>query len=305
MNSLLTLGVDIGGTNLRMGVVDSSGRILSFSREPSAALSGENAQNILCEKIQRHIAENNFNGRISAAAIGLPALMSKDKKTVLSAPNLNGFDGMRFDEGLENLLGFPVFADRDTNFLLQNDIEKLGLQNEKNILGFYIGTGFGNAIFLDGKFYSGTNGAAGELGHIPTIGSDKKCTCGNRSCIETICSGKHLEELAARFFPQTDIKKVFKMHGDSPILNTFVKNLAVPIATQINILDPQLCIIGGGVVDMEGFPKELLFEQVHSYARKPYPQQNLRLIFTRHDQQSGVFGSAVFAQKNLESRYTK
>lgn len=302
MGGILTLGIDIGGTNLRMGVVNAAGEILSFSRQPSSAFTEENAKDMLCGKIEEHLAENGFTGRISAAAAGLPALMSRDKKTVLSAPNVRGFDGLEFDESFERRLGFPVFADRDTNFLLQNDIEKLGLHSEKNILGFYIGTGFGNSIFLDGKFYSGTNGAAGELGHIPTVGSDRKCTCGNRACVETIASGKHLEELTARFFPQTDIKKVFKEHGNSPIINLFVQNLAVPIATEINILDIQLCIIGGGVVDMEGFPKEKLFEWVHFYARKPYPQKNLRLIFTRHDQQSGVFGSAVFAQKNLKSR---
>ena len=298
----LTLGIDIGGTNLRMGVVNEKGEILSFSREPSSAFTEENAKDMLCEKIENHLAENGFTGKIAAAAAGLPALMSRDKKTVLSAPNVKGFDGLQFDESFEQRLGFPVFADRDTNFLLQNDIEKLGLHNEKNILGFYIGTGFGNSIFLNGEFYSGTNGAAGELGHIPTVGSDKKCTCGNRSCVETIASGKHLEELAARFFPQTDIKRVFKEHVNSPIINLFVKNLAVPIATEINILDIQLCIIGGGVVDMEGFPKEQLFDWVHFYARKPYPQKNLRLIFTKHNQQSGVFGSAVFAQKILKSR---
>ncbi len=302
MGENLTLGIDIGGTNLRMGVVNEKGEILSFSREPSSAFTEENAKDILCEKIENHLAENGFTGKIAAAAAGLPALMSRDKKTVLSAPNVKGFDGLQFDESFEQRLGFPVFADRDTNFLLQNDIEKLGLRNEKNILGFYIGTGFGNSIFLNGEFYSGTNGAAGELGHIPTVGSDKKCTCGNRSCVETIASGKHLEELAARFFPQTDIKRVFKEHVNSPIINLFVQNLAVPIATEINILDIQLCIIGGGVVDMEGFPKEQLFDWVHFYARKPYPQKNLRLIFTKHNQQSGVFGSAVFAQKILKSR---
>ncbi|MBQ3603031.1 MAG: allose kinase [Clostridia bacterium] len=302
MGEILTLGIDIGGTNLRMGVVNEKGEILSFSREPSSAFTEENAKDMLCEKIENHLAENGFTGKIAAAAAGLPALMSRDKKTVLSAPNVKGFDGLQFDESFEQRLGFPVFADRDTNFLLQNDIEKLGLHNEKNILGFYIGTGFGNSIFLNGEFYSGTNGAAGELGHIPTVGSDKKCTCGNRSCVETIASGKHLEELAARFFPQTDIKRVFKEHVNSPIINLFVQNLAVPIATEINILDIQLCIIGGGVVDMEGFPKEQLFDWVHFYARKPYPQKNLRLIFTKHNQQSGVFGSAVFAQKILKSR---
>ena len=301
MNEIFTLGADIGGTNFRLGIVSQTGEIISFERKPSAVLH-ENASESLAEEIKSHITKNGYTERISAVAVGLPSLIDKSRSTVLSTPNLKGFDNLPLKKELEKILGIPVFIERDVNFLLQNDMEKLGIKSEENVLGFYVGTGFGNSVFLGGKFYTGSNGAAGELGHIPILGNSLKCTCGNTGCVETVCSGKALEALAEEHFPKTDIKQVFKAHGNEPILKAFVQNLAVPIATEINILDPDVCIIGGGVIDMECFPKEILFDAVHFYARKPYPEKSLRLLFTRHDQKSGVFGSGIFAQKQIMKR---
>lgn len=301
MNEIFTLGADIGGTNFRLGIVSQTGEIISFERKPSSVLH-ENASESLAEEIKSHIAQNGYTERISAVAVGLPSLIDKSRSTVLSTPNLKGFDNLPLKKELEEILGIPVFIERDVNFLLQNDMEKLGIKSEENVLGFYVGTGFGNSVFLGGKFYTGSNGAAGELGHIPILGNSLKCTCGNTGCVETVCSGKALEALAEEHFPKTDIKQVFKAHGNEPILKAFVQNLAVPIATEINILDPDVCIIGGGVIDMECFPKEILFDAVHFYARKPYPEKSLRLLFTRHDQKSGVFGSGIFAQKQIMKR---
>ena len=301
LDEIFTLGADIGGTNFRLGIVSQSGEIVSFERKPSSILH-ENAAKALAGEIKSHIAQNGYTERISAIAIGLPSLIDKSRSTILSTPNLKGFDNLPLKNELEKNLGIPVFIERDVNFLLQNDMEKLGLKSEENVLGFYVGTGFGNSVFLGGKFYTGSNGAAGELGHIPILGNTLKCTCGNTGCIETVASGKALEALAEKHFPETDIRQVFKVHSNEPILKTFVYNLAVPIATQINILDPDVCIIGGGVIDMEGFPKEILFDAVHFYARKPYPEKSLRLLFTRHDQKSGVFGSGIFAQKQIMKR---
>ena len=301
LDEIFTLGADIGGTNFRLGIVSQSGEIVSFERKPSSILH-ENASKALAKEIKDHIARNGYAERISAVATGLPSLIDKSRSTILSTPNLKGFDNLPLKNELEKNLGIPVFIERDVNFLLQNDMEKLGIKSEENVLGFYVGTGFGNSIFLGGKFYTGSNGAAGELGHIPILGNTLKCTCGNTGCVETVASGKALEALAEKHFPETDIRQVFKVHGNEPILKTFVFNLAVPITTQINILDPDVCIIGGGVIDMEGFPKEILFDAVHFYARKPYPEKSLRLLFTRHDQKSGVFGSGIFAQKQIMKR---
>ena len=109
----------------------------------------------------------NAADSIKAVAIGLPSMVSKDKKTVISTPNLKGLIIYRSEIRSAKKLGIPVYVDRDVNFLLQNDIVTLGLPKDSTVLGFYIGTGFGNAIYLNGSFYCGRNGAAGELGHIP------------------------------------------------------------------------------------------------------------------------------------------
>ncbi len=295
MSDIFALGIDIGGTNFRMGVVGGDGKIHAFTRTSSSVFSKGNAAEILLREIKVYLKQSGFEGRIKAAAAGIPATVSKDKKSVLSSPNLKAFDGITFSSEFESALGFSFYIDRDVNFLLQNDIAKLGLSGEKIVLGFYIGTGFGNAIYLGGRFYSGCNGTAGELGHVPIIGSNDVCTCGNVGCIETRCSGKALEELAAKHFAGEDIKKIFKLHGNSEIIRKFIEDLAVPIATEINILDPDCCVIGGGVVDMQDFPKEILFDAIRMRVRKPYPEQSLNIIFTKHDQQSGVFGSGDFA----------
>ena len=295
MSDIFALGIDIGGTNFRMGIVGGDGIIHAFTRTPSEVFATAHALEILEREIKIYLKQSGYEGRIKAAAIGLPAIVSKDKKTVYSSPNLKGFDGVTFTPEFEQKLGFPVYVDRDVNFLLQNDIAKLGLSGETTVLGFYIGTGFGNAIAIGGRLYSGSNGVAGELGHIPILDSTDKCTCGNVGCIETRCSGKALEALAAKHFPQTDIKKIFAKHSDEPVIKKFVSDLAVPIATQVNILDPDCCVIGGGVIDMAGFPKEVLTDSIRFYARKPYPAENMSIIFTKHDHKSGVFGSGDFA----------
>ena len=88
---------------------------------------------------------------------------------------------------LRKALGLPVYIEKDVNLLLLYDIHHLHLDPSKSILGFYVGTGFGNALYLNGDFYTGKNGATGELGHIPLYGLDKRCNCGNLGC-----AGDHL-----------------------------------------------------------------------------------------------------------------
>ncbi len=295
MSDIFAIGIDIGGTNFRMGIVGGDGKIHAFTRTPSSVFSQGDAKETLLREIKVYLKQSGFEGRIKAAAAGIPATVSKDKKTVLSSPNLKAFDGVTFSADFESALGFPFYIDRDVNFLLHNDMAKLGLSGEKTVLGFYIGTGFGNAISFGGKFYSGSTGAAGELGHIPMYECTDVCTCGNVGCAETRCSGKALERLAAKHFPGTDIRKIFTLHNDSEIIRKFTENLAVPIAAEINILDPDCSVIGGGVADMQDFPKDILFNAIKARVRKPYPEQSLNIIFTKHDQQSGVFGSGDFA----------
>ncbi|MEM1484597.1 allose kinase [Oscillospiraceae bacterium PP1C4] len=293
------IGIDIGGTNFRIGMVSKQGVLANFQKESSSILTTGDAVQTLAEQITAYLDKFDAHDKVRAIAIGFPSIVSKDKKTLFSTPNLAGFDNINLKDPLEALLKLPVFIDRDVNFLMQNDIHQLGLDPSQTILGFYVGTGFGNAIYIEGRFYSGKNGVAGELGHIPLYGVEEYCTCGNIGCVETRCSGRYLEALVRENFPETQIYNVFAEHGDDPLVRRFVEDIAIPIAAEINILDPDVCVIAGGVVFMKGFPKDILEKAIRERVRKPYPAQNLELVFTEHTQQSGVLGSGEFAHQQL------
>ncbi len=297
-----TIGIDIGGTNFRIGTISPSGTVENFKKFSSRIFDNGNVIEILSKEIKTYMQNCGIDGSVEAVAIGLPSIVSKDKKTVISTPNLKGFDNLPLGEVLSARLNMPVFVDRDVNFLLQNDIERLHLPKSSTVLGFYIGTGLGNALYLDGKLYSGSNGAAGELGHIPLWGVEETCTCGNKGCSELRCSGRYLERLAAEYFPEAEIHSIFKEHGEHPEIVKYVKGLAIPIATEINILDPEYIILAGGVCEMPDFPKALLKKEILFYVRKPYPEKNLQILFTEHNQQSGVYGSGSFAFKQLQQQ---
>jgi len=293
------IGIDIGGTNLRMGMVTQDGELSHFIKKSSSVLSTGQAVDALEEQISAYIDQFDARNQVNAIAIGIPSIVSKDKKVLYSTPNLDGFNNINIPDPLSERLGVPVFIDRDVNFLLLNDIRQCKLDESKTILGFYVGTGLGNAICIEGKFLSGKNGVAGELGHIPMYGLTQKCTCGNIGCSEVLCSGRHLEELVKTNFPGTEISNVFTLHGDDEIITRFVTDLAIPIATEINILDPDYIVIGGGVISMCDFPKEKLIQAIYQCARKPYPAENLQIVFSKHTPQSGVLGSADYAYSKL------
>lgn len=295
----LTIGIDIGGTNFRIGAVDENGEISGFEKNSSRIFDSGDVIETMAEEIEKYMDRYGIRNKVKAVGVGIPSMVSKDKKKIVSTPNLKGFDNLDLVDRLEEKIRMPVFLDRDVNFLLQNDISRLQLDETKTILGFYVGTGFGNAVYINGSFYAGKNGAAGELGHIPLLDITERCTCGNIGCSEVRCSGKYLEYLCEKHFPDSLIRNVFKEHPSDPILLKYVNDLAVPIATEINILDPDYIVLAGGVLYMEGFPKEVLVRSIHEKTRKPYPEANLDIRFSEHTQQSGVYGSAEFARYQL------
>ena len=172
----LTLGIDIGGTNFRIGAVYAEGNISYFEKNSSRIFDEGDVVEIIHKEIEAYMERYGIRDSVIAAAVGIPSIVSKDKKTIISTPNLKGFNNIRFSDKLQEKLGLPVFLDRDVNFLLMNDMKKLKIDNNKTVLGFYVGTGFGNAICINGELYAGKNGAAGELGHIPFYEIDEECT---------------------------------------------------------------------------------------------------------------------------------
>lgn len=291
---MFALGIDIGGTNVRLGLVDAEYNLSCFERVSSIEVGSPSE---LAELINTYSKKYDVEDKIVAACIGFPATVSKDRSTVLNAPNFSGFDGVNVKEALNESIKYPVFVDKDVNLLVLYDLFK-NKSEARDIVAAYVGTGIGNAIMIDGKLICGHNGVAGELGHIPFGDTEEICGCGNKGCCEPIVGGKFLAALAEKL--GADIAELFVTHGKLDALKQYIDRLARVIATEINIIDPELLILGGGVIGMKDFPKDTLSEAIKKHARKPLPCNNLKIIYSDNTTDCGVIGAGISAWKSIK-----
>lgn len=295
------IGIDIGGTNIRIGAVDQSGAVRCFEKiRRITVLDGIAPVDRLTQFIGDFLERHSITEELCAIAIGFPATLNREFTTVLQAPNIPGLDGVNFTAPLQASFQVPVFLCKDIWTAFYYDMKKYAVPQEGIICGCYVGTGIGNAISVDGKLLTGKNGAAGELGHIPVDGSTEACGCGNRGCVENLAAGKYLDKLCTVGpFQGVFVGDLFALHGADPLLKQFIDRIAMTVAAEINILDPDAVLLGGGVLAMKGFPRKLLASCIYEHSRKPYPAENLNLIFTEDDEQKGSIGAALYAWQRM------
>lgn len=300
MRKKCILGMDIGGTNFRMGLVDE--RLCADKVEvyPSKDIygGGHTVENFA--SCIRNYADRHGDGHeILAVFIGCPSVVDRQRRRLYSSTNFPGLEKIDLVEELENRLPYPVMIDHDAYCLLAYDIYQSGVNREGTIAGIYFGTGLGNAVYIGGKPYIGKNGTACELGHLVVPFSSRPCSCGNAGCIEMFSCGKALEEIQKTYFPEDHIGDLFVKHGREQVLRDFVEYMSVAVAAEVNILDPDYVFVGGGLAQMEGFPRDELRERVLSHTRKPYPAENLDLRFSKAGPENGIVGAAIRAFETL------
>lgn len=295
----VVVGMDIGGTYIRIGIVSMSGELLSSKIHSNQLIKTDTSPVTALEKTIRDYMSALPQYQAAALCIGLPSLLRVDGKATISTPNLPALDHVDIVTPLEKAFACPVYLTKDANLLLLCIMAQEGISKESSALGLFYGTGIGNAIWLRGGLLTGHDGVAGELGHIPVKGNPTPCACGQVGCMETIASGRYLVELCAKTFPDTPLKNVFRRHWPNPRLREFVENLALPAATEINIINPDVVFIGGGIVYMDAFPQETLLQNIVRMTRKPYPAETLDIRFTQCRQEAGVIGGGLYALARL------
>jgi len=296
------LGIDLGGTNIRMGLVDREYQLSHFQMFNCSEVLAKEPMASLQKAIVDYVRRFDVMHKVTAISLGVPAVVNKNHSYVYSAPNVYGLDELDLGLEMENALGLPVFVDRDVNFILTHDIQTLHLDphSDKTILGLYLGTGFGNSLYINGRIHLGAHGSAGELGHIPLYGVDMKCPCGQVGCVESLISGRALVNLANTELGGCDISQVFTRFGSHPRVIRFVKDIAIPAATEVTLLDPDYVILGGGVLAMEGFPIQMLMDEIRTRSRHPFPAEDLHFILAQGDQHAGVMGGAMLVMDYLK-----
>lgn len=307
LNTLLQnkfiIGMDIGGTNCRIAIVNKE-----FSIEKLKVINSRNifcsedSPNNLVEVIDKYITNELNSVKPDLIAIGFPSVIDKERKKLTSTTNLKGLTNIDIVSLIEDKLGIKTIIDHDAYYLLAYDIKKFKLKNEGIIIGCYFGTGYGNAIYINGKPYIGNNGMACETGHIPIEIDGKKCTCGNFGCIESYSCGLELENIINTYYKNENIKSIFKFHRDDSPLDNFIHYMSISIASLINILDPIVIFIGGGIINMDYFPKEKLLKYILNKTRKTIIKREIQIIFSTNDSnQNGIIGAAIKGFEYLEN----
>lgn len=288
------LCVEIGGTNLRVGVVAKDYTLEQFEKIPSAELSdaedkGEYFKTLL-NPILKKYGKDSFYG----ISLSLASLMNRERTICFNSPNIKGFAHLPLKEILEDIWGLPVIMERDVNTSLLYDLRKNNISGEGIVIGIYIGTGLGNAMSIDGKIYRGSTGSSCELGHIPVDGLEEMCGCGKSGCIELRACGKVLAKVSENVF-HCPVQEIFTKYGDRKEVLDIVRMCALATATEVTILDPICVILGGGVTQMPDFPLEYFVNTVKENLRIPDPRSSLRIIPASPDPEVGVIGAAINA----------
>lgn len=272
MSRRYVLGIDIGGTNLVAGCVTEDGSALHGLRsEPTVAEKG--ADDVI-ERILRlaHAAMDETRAvdrqaEIVGVGIGAPGPLDTRRGIVLLTPNL-GWRNMPLRERVGGPLGLPAALDNDANCAALGEWWMGAARGARHALGVTIGTGIGGGIIIDGRLFHGASDCAGEIGHITIDTSGRRCKCGNYGCLEAYASGPAIASRAVEAvesgapsrladFAGGDLARVTAQtvydaasHGDDlarEVVGDTAKYLGAGIANLVNVLNPEIVVVCGGV----------------------------------------------------------
>ncbi|MCB6200877.1 allose kinase [Extibacter muris] len=299
------IGIDLGGTNLRIGAVTPDNEMIAPSVIKSSVVAhAERPIEKICEIIAEYKKENGIEN-VEAISIGVPSSVENDKETVICTTNIrnqNGeavFSHMNVAGGIREYFKIPVYINNDVNNIMLYDIVVNHLEDKKVVVGIYIGTGVGASVVLDGRLLEGKNGAELDLGHIPYFGGDITCSCGKKGCCECYASGWRLQELRKEYYPDTRIQDMFTRHKEDKPMVEFIRACANVYAVMATIFNPDTIIVGGGIPEMADFPRETFEEAVNQNTGRDVMAYGFDYVYSREFVGKGVIGAAIFARKRL------
>jgi glucokinase len=282
---MVVLGIDIGGAQIRAGMVDESGAILA-SRTIATPVDLDAFLPQLHEAIRWLLEATSVPAGVG---IGCKGIINPDSTTVEVLPGaLHFLEGLRLADLVGLPLDVPVFADNAARVALAAEVVWGAARGRQNVMMLTLGAGIGGAVLAGGHLLRGHSGVAGHLGHITVDPNGPLCACGNRGCLETVFSARAIEGQAwsavhrgcastlTRLFreqPQlATCRTIFQAasEGDelaSSIVGEAIAKLAAAIAGLLHVFDPELVILGGQVADAGAELLEPLQEEVWTRSR--------------------------------------
>ena len=257
------VGVDVGGTNIKLGVVDPTGKVIVRTGFATAPFASSRIKLItaIAKEIETSIITAGLNKKqIAGVGIGLPGLVDYEKGVVRFLPNIPGWRSVHLKSILQKKVKLPVFVDNDVKIITLAEYQFGAGQGVRNLVCLTLGTGVGSGLILNGELYRGEGNAAGELGHMPLNEKGPGCNCGGWGCFETYVGRRPLFALASRMMGQRGMttQKMFALaqKGNKKALlywRIVAQRIGNGLVGIVNLLNPRLIIIGGGVSNNEKF----------------------------------------------------
>lgn len=303
----LIFAADLGGTYLRAATVDRRGNIRSRFKQNTPQVKDANA---IVEAIVRAVHECGCD-EISAVSLVVPGTVKVEEGAVVKAPNLPCLDGFRLGDALTSRLGVPAILENDANAAAVGEMWQGAAVGCKTIICVTLGTGVGGGIILDGKLWRGVDGAAAEIGHmcVDPFGG-VACPCGSRGCLEVFASATAIVRMTREASPRypdsilqgrVDLtaEMIFDAgkQGDELALEIFRRMgvyLGIGLANLINILNPEMIVIGGGVVNGWDLFEKHMHQQVEERAF-PLLAARVKIVRAKCGDDAGLLGAARLA----------
>lgn len=263
------IGIDIGGTGIKAGVVNENGEIICKNLIPTeAAADYAVIVKSMAELVNTVIAEAGISiEEVASVGMGCPGSIDDKNGVVIYSNNIN-FKNAPLCAELKKYIDKPIYINNDANCAALGEFFSLGDDSVSDFVAITLGTGVGGGVVVGKKLYTGFNGAAGELGHIVISKDGEQCTCGRKGCWEAYSSATALirdTERAAKANPDSLLATMIEENGgiangkipwdamqsgDSvgkEVIDNYVENLSEGIANIANIFQPAVIAIGGGV----------------------------------------------------------
>lgn len=315
-----TIGVDMGGTKLLAGVIDSELGVVHRTQRTVLGLDLGTLLETTVDAVGE--AREAVSGEIAAVGFGIPCLMDQRTGRGVLAVNLP-LENIAFGDLMTERLGVPVFVDNDANLAALAEHRAGAARGAREAVVLTIGTGIGGGLILGGELYRGSVGAAGELGHVVIDMDGPPCqgNCPNRGCVEALASGTALAREAERLACEQPDSALGRAqaegqrlegplvtelaHDGDPaaaaVIELIGRRLGVALATLVNIFNPQVAVIGGGVMAAG----ELLLAPARQEIaeRALPPSRDLVKVRAAHfGFEAGMIGASVLASDGLASR---
>jgi glucokinase len=315
VSDAVAIGADLGGTKMLVGAVSGDGEVRSRSTQSTHERTAEQILDTLEGELRKAI---EATPGAAGVGLGVPATIDRDRGLAISAVNLPLID-VPVRDVIGERVGIPTFVDNDANCAALAEHRFGAGRGSSNVVLLTIGTGIGGGLVLGDQLYRGSSGAAAELGHIVIDENGPRCqgNCPNRGCVEALGSGTALGReghAAAERNPDSALGKLLAdgaeidgravtdaaLEGDSVAVETVAligRRIGVALSSLANIFEPDLFVLGGGVMRAG----ELLLEPARQELRvRALPPQNeTRVVAAQLGPEAGMIGAATMALEEV------